>query len=352
MPVLPTDCTHLILCIMHITRIREEITTIAARIMEKGCLQLLWRFLKKAEFYLFKKIRKLKDCGLESKSHYAKMIATTLKQNYLPREWKEHRFGLPVDRWERLKGKAIWVTGAGTGYGRCISIALAAAGSVVILSGRRKEKIVETIEIMKSYGIENNNCEVVDFDLKDLKEIEEAYQTVKRLTQSLYGLVNNAAIPQGGNIPCPLQDGTYEIWDDLMRTNLTAPWCLTRMVLPHMIKVKEGRVIFMTSEAGWAFTPGFGMYNVSKAALNNLAASFASEVRESNPDADIQMNVLVPGEARTEMNRNSTVSPYSVVSMSLILLSHQRGGPNGKFFHMDGRHRGFTNASPYRKPLL
>jgi len=279
-------------------------------------------------------------------------MITPIKQNYNPHEWKRHHFGLSVDRWERLKDKYIWVTGAGTGYGQCIAVALAAAGSFVILSGRRKEKLVETIEIMKSYGIENNSCEVVDFDLKDWKAIEEACQTVKRLTQSLYGLVNNAAIPQGGDSPYPLQAGTYEKWNNIIKTNLTAPWYLTKIMLPHMIKGKEVRVIFMTSEAGWAFTPGFGIYNVSKAALNNLSASFASEVRESNPDADIQMNALVPGEARTEMNQLSSDSPFAVVPMVLALLSHPPGGPNGRFFHRDGRRLSFAYAQPYHKGIL
>jgi NAD(P)-dependent dehydrogenase (short-subunit alcohol dehydrogenase family) len=279
-------------------------------------------------------------------------IATPLVQNYPPREWKEYRFGLSVDRWETLKGKAIWVTGAGTGYGRCIAIALAAAGSFVILSGRRKEKLVETIEVMKSYGIENNSCEIVDFDLKDSKKIEEACQTVKRLTQYLYGLVNNAALPQGRDIPYPLQEGTYELWDNIMKTNLTAPWYLTKTILPHMIKGKEVRVVFMTSEAGWAFTPGFGMYNVSKAALNNLAASFAAETSESNSDVDIQMNVLVPGEARTEMNQSSSISPFTIIPMTLALLSHPPGGPNGRFFHRDGRHSSFCYVLPYEACVL
>ena len=280
------------------------------------------------------------------------MVAALIVQNYPPREWKEHRFGLPVARWERLKGKAVWVTGAGTGYGRCIAIALAAADSFVILSGRRKEKLVETIEIMRSYDIRNEHCEVVDFDLRDFRKIEEACQTVKRLTQNLYGIVNNAALPQGGDITYPLQEGTYERWDNIMKTNLTAPWYLTKMILPHMLKGNEVRVIFMTSEAGWAFTPGFGMYNVSKSALNNLAASFASETSESNIDADIQINALVPGEAKTEMNQMSSDNPFTVVPMVLALLSHPAGGPNGRYFHRDGRYFSFAYAQPYHKELL
>jgi NAD(P)-dependent dehydrogenase (short-subunit alcohol dehydrogenase family) len=111
------------------------------------------------------------------------------------------------------------------------------------------------------------------------------------------------------------------------------------------------RVLFITSEAGWAFTPGVGLYNVSKAALNNLAGSLAAEYEAAFPDIDIQMNSLAPGEARTEMNQHSTDSPYAVASMALILLSHPPNGPNGKFFHRDGRHLPFTYASAYDKTL-
>ena len=73
---------------------------------------------------------------------------------------------------------------------------------------------------------------------------------------------------------------------------------------------------------------------------------------ESDLGEDIQMNALIPGEARTEMNRGSTQSPYKVVSMALILLSHPRGGPNGRFFHRDGRHFGLGYTLPYDKPLI
>ena len=78
----------------------------------------------------------------------------------------------------------------------------------------------------------------------------------------------------------------------------------------------------------------------------------AEEYAVSFPDVDIQMNALVPGEARAEMKQNSTDSPYSIVSMALILLSHPQGGPNGKFFHRDGRHLQFGYSLPYDKPLM
>lgn len=118
-------------------------------------------------------------------------------------------------------------------------------------------------------------------------------------------------------------------------------------MLPHMLRAAAPRVVFLTSEAGWASTSGFGHYNVSKAALNSLGASLAEECAARHPGADIQINVLDPGEARTEMNQSSSRSPFAAVPMTLLLLSHPPGGPNGRFFHADGRHLAFGHAAPY-----
>lgn len=276
----------------------------------------------------------------------------SIQHNYAPRQWQRHRFGLSDHRWGRLKGKCIWVTGAGTGYGQCIAVTLAAAGSFVVLSGRRKEKLLETVELMKSYDIGDINCEIVDFDLQDIKQVEYSCKVVGQRTNSLYGLVNNAAVAQNANMSYPLQEADYEQWNNIISTNLTAQWYLTRTILPHMLKAKEARIIFMSSEAGWAFTPGFGIYNVSKCALNNLAASFAAELKASCSDVDVQVNTLVPGQAKTEMNKTSTESPFAVVPMALLLLSAPSGGPNGAFFHRDGRHLSFAYAAPYDKGII
>ena len=62
--------------------------------------------------------------------------------------------------------------------------------------------------------------------------------------------------------------------------------------------------------------------------------------------------MLVPGEARTEMNAGSTASPYAAVGMTLTLLSHPPGGPNGGFFHRDGRHLAFAYSPPFAADLL
>jgi 3-oxoacyl-[acyl-carrier protein] reductase len=281
-------------------------------------------------------------------------ITTPVIQDADPAKWRAHLYGLTPGRWASLQGKAFWITGAGTGYGHCLACALAAAGAQVFLTGRRPEKLQESIGEIGVMGIPTQNCFAIPADLSNPESILQACEKVKSLSEALNGLVNNAAIPSTGRagISKPLQEEPLESWERMMKVNVTAPWLLTRAIFPHMLRSQHARVLFITSEAGWAATAGVGIYNISKAALNSLAQSIAAEYAHSFPKEDIQMNTLVPGEARTEMNQGSTVSPYAVVSMALILLSHPEGGPNGRFFARDGRHLSFGHTMPYGKPLI
>jgi NAD(P)-dependent dehydrogenase (short-subunit alcohol dehydrogenase family) len=280
-------------------------------------------------------------------------MITRVLQDIDPAKWDEHLYGLTPERWARLRGRSYWITGAGTGYGRCIACALASAEAQVFLTGRRVEKLQESIEEIAALNISTDNCYTVEADLTNYDEVTQACERVKSLCSSLSGLVNNAAMPTEPGSREPLQNGSLEYWNRMMATNVTAAWLLTRMMFPYMLLDGNVRVLFISSEAGWANdTPGNGMYKVSKAALNGLGRAAACEYAHTFPDKDIQMNVLVPGEARTEMNRGSARSPYAVVSMALVLLSHPEGGPNGRYFHCDGRHLNFGNAPPYDKPLI
>ncbi len=278
--------------------------------------------------------------------------ATPGIQQFLdPASWRDHRFGLPSPRWRALSGKTAWITGAGTGYGRCIAVALAAAGAHVILSSRRTEKLNESIAEMRSLGIPTDNTAAIPLDITDSGSVEAAAAEVRRRFGPAHFLIHSAAVSPVG-LPWPLTSMTPEQWNRIIGTNVTGAWLMCRAAVPDMAAAGTCRVVLLTSEAGWAFTPGVGAYNVSKSALNNLGASLAAECAARHPMADIQINVLIPGEARTEMNKGSTISPYTVVPMTLALLSHPPGGPNGRFFHRDGRHFPFAYAAAYERLML
>ncbi|MFZ2301199.1 MAG: SDR family oxidoreductase [Gallionella sp.] len=272
-------------------------------------------------------------------------------QNPDPARWRDQRFGLPRSRWERLNGENFWVTGAGTGYGRCISLALAAAGAQVFITGRRAAKLQETLTEGISLGIDMGRCIPVVADITSEPSLACAVDEIRRYAPWLHGLVNSAALPQPNAGQNPLVSQRLDAWNDLMATNVTGQWLASRAAL--RLAGSEGfRIIFLSSEAGWASTPGFGPYNISKSAVNTLGASMAAECALDFPERDIQINVLVPGEAHTEMNQGSSQSPYAVVCMALTLLSHPRGGPNGYFFHRDGRHLAFAYTPPFSNDLL
>ncbi|MGH7194005.1 MAG: SDR family NAD(P)-dependent oxidoreductase, partial [Candidatus Saccharimonadales bacterium] len=189
-------------------------------------------------------------------------------------------------------------------------------------------------------------------DITDTAAVEVAAAAIASCNPELSGVINNAALAEPPHGAQPLLRTTPAQWQALLATNLTGAWLVTRAAVPQMARTGALRALFVTSEAGWAFTPSMGPYNVSKAALNNLGASFAEECAAAFPELDVQMNVLVAGEAATEMNRGSAISPYAIVSMALALLAHPRSGPNGRFFHRDGRHLGFAYAAPYERSLF
>lgn len=274
-----------------------------------------------------------------------------IQQFFDPADWRNHRFGLPPERWQALSGQIAWVTGAGTGYGSCIAVALAAAGCRVILSGRRAEKLCATVDEIRSFGISAEYVTVRPLDITDGSQVNAAAEDIRLRYGPPDVLIHSAAVPPGPHA-WPLTSMSPQEWEHIVNTNVTGAWLVCRAAVPAMLAAGSCRVLLLTSEAGWAFTPGVGAYNVTKSALNNLGASLAAECATRYPAADVQINVLIPGEARTEMNQGSAISPYSVVNMALLLVSHPPGGPNGRFFHRDGRHFSFGYAAAYGLPLV
>lgn len=279
-------------------------------------------------------------------------MQTVTQQQVDPGAWSLHRYGLPRERWEALRGRFVWITGAGSGFGRSIAVGLASAGARVILTGRRIHKLRQTVEQIARLGLPSEGCQVLAADISDADAVEQACGQVRKRCDRLYGLVNNAALPCRPEVGFPLIDESVGRWESMFATNVTGPWLLTRSILSHMSSSGGARILFISSEAAWASSAGLGIYNVTKSALNSLSHSLAEECAVQLPDHDLQINTLVPGEARTEMNSNSTESPYSVVSMALILLSHPAGGPSGRFFHRDGRHLEFGYTGPHQRDLL
>ncbi len=279
-------------------------------------------------------------------------ISTLVNTDFQLSGCKEHRFGLPANRWEWFAGKAFWITGGGTGYGRALATVLNAAGARVFISGRRQGKLEETITLIQENGFSAQDVHAVTMDVTDPESVNSAAKVILASTPIISGLVHCAALPEPPCGPFPLMDADPHQWAALMNTNVMGGWLVTRSVIGPMAEEGLARVLFFSSTAGWNFTVGVGPYNISKAAVNSLGGSFAEEIASRFPDSDIQINVLDPGEARTGMNQGSSDSPFAVVSMTLLLLSSTPHGPNGRFFHRDGRHLDYATTLPWPDTLL
>ena len=281
------------------------------------------------------------------------VVTPGIRLDYGPEGWKDHKFGLPEDRWDRLGGLGFWIFGGGTGYGQAIATALAAAGAQVFLTGRRKSVLADAIDAMRRNDIPISNCHIVPADINDLEALAAAAVQIRQSPgANVHGIVSCAALPQHRTSPWPLAEMPGEHWQTMLSTNVTGQLNAFRAALPLMEDQGQMRMVYFTSEAGWANTEGVGPYNVTKAALNSLVMSLAQENAVRYPDAVVQINVLDPGEARTEMNQGSSIRPYAAVPMTLALLSQPTPGPNGRFFHRDGRHLGFAYAKAWPASLF
>ncbi|MGJ4961698.1 SDR family oxidoreductase [Bradyrhizobium oligotrophicum] len=187
--------------------------------------------------------------------------------------------------------KIALVTGAGTGVGRAASLALMNSGFTVVLAGRRKEMLEETAKLGPS-----GMSLPVPADMTDPASIAALFDTVKSTYGRLDVLFNNAGM---GAPPVPLEDLTLQQWQQVVATNLTAPFLCTQ----HAFRIMKdqsprgGRIINNGSISAHAPRPFSSPYTSTKHAITGLT-------KASNLDGrayDIAVGQVDIGNAETPM---------------------------------------------------
>ncbi|MGJ5067876.1 SDR family oxidoreductase [Bradyrhizobium oligotrophicum] len=187
--------------------------------------------------------------------------------------------------------KIALVTGAGTGVGRAASLALMNSGFTVVLAGRRKEMLEETAKLGPS-----GMSLAVPADMTDPASIAALFDTVKSTYGRLDVLFNNAGM---GAPPVPLEDLTLQQWQQVVATNLTAPFLCTQ----HAFRIMKdqsprgGRIINNGSISAHAPRPFSSPYTSTKHAITGLT-------KASNLDGrayDIAVGQVDIGNAETPM---------------------------------------------------
>ena len=135
--------------------------------------------------------------------------------------------------------KIAIVTGAGTGVGKAVSLALAKAGYSIVLAGRRKEPLDTTAGEIKSAG---GTSLVMQANVADSASIQALFAKTKQAFGRLDLLFNNAGI---GAPPVPLEDLPYEKWQEVVGINLTGMFLCTQEAIKIMKdqKPRGGRII-------------------------------------------------------------------------------------------------------------
>ena len=194
---------------------------------------------------------------------------------------------------EGLAGRVALVTGAGRGIGRAIARALAAAGAKVAISARTRSELDEVRQVIESEGGESTLFEA---DLADRSVPAQLADQVAEAMGPVEILVNNAGVG-GGTKFRPVEQFDDEHWNLTLAVNLTAPYLLTKAVLPGMLERRWGRVITVASINSKRASYHGCAYAASKHGVLGFMRSLALEVAPSG----ITANCICPGPVETAM---------------------------------------------------
>ena len=189
--------------------------------------------------------------------------------------------------------KVALVTGAGSGIGRAVASVLVRNDYRMVLAGRRMEALQKTIEIA---NVDQSHALTVAADVSDPASVRALFQRVEEVFGRLDLLFNNA----GAGIPtAPLEDVSYEQWQQVVQTNLTGSFLCTQEAFRLMKRQvpQGGRIINNGSLSAHVPRPSSAPYTATKHAVTGLTRSTSLDGRQYN----IACGQIDIGNAATEM---------------------------------------------------
>lgn len=208
-----------------------------------------------------------------------------------------------------------WILGGGSGIGRGAAEALAASADVVIVSGRRRAELEETVAAVRRAGGKANS---IPLDVSDADAVIAVAQGIERE----HGAVRTLVYSAGTNVKNRFwADTTPEDYSRVLDINLTGAMRAVHAVLPGMRDARDGLVVLVSSWAGWRFAPGVGAgYSTSKTALGALAETINAQERS----AGVRATHFCPGEVATEI-LDTRPDPPSAAERELMLTAEDVG---------------------------
>ena len=194
----------------------------------------------------------------------------------------------------RFNGRTALVTGAGSGIGRAVALAFAAEGANVVVAGRRREPLDETVALIEAAG---GKALAVTADVSKAVDAQALVQAAVDRYGSLDVAVNNAGVFRGGQ---PLADLTEEDWRTQLDINVTGVFLALQAEIRQMRAQPSGGAIVNVASTFGVHTssPGAAAYSASKAAVAVLSKGAAVDhIREG-----VRINVVSPGATDTPMS--------------------------------------------------
>jgi 3-oxoacyl-[acyl-carrier protein] reductase len=193
-----------------------------------------------------------------------------------------------------LDGKVALVTGGSRGIGRAIALRLATQGADVAFTYRGNAAAAQaTVAEIEALG---RRALAVQADAADGTSAEAAVKTVLDALGKVDILVNNAGITRDDLI----MRMSAEAWNDVIDTNLSGAFWMTKAITRPMLKARGGRIINITSVSGQAGQTGQANYSAAKAGLIGLTKATARELASRG----ITVNAVAPGFVLTELTQD------------------------------------------------
>lgn len=190
----------------------------------------------------------------------------------------------------RLKDKWILITGATSGIGKASAEVFAESGANLIITGRRKERLLSLQEELQSEH--SVNVEISAFDVRDR---EACKACVDSIDQPIDILLNNAGLASGKD---SIDEADFDDWDAMIDTNIKGLLSMTRFVSERMKERDEGHIINIGSIAGYEAYPGGSVYCATKHAVKAITQAAKMDLTGTN----IRVSAVSPGLVDTEFS--------------------------------------------------